>query len=191
MRMRHIFQHLRVAPMQFVRKFFAALRTTCAARKKAQLPVERKQRQFSIVYLILALFAILTIHSYYGSTHVEVIRYSPFKSLLGMGLISEVAIGETTIQGKMKGEAVKEIFTPEQLRQTPPEILESLLPFRTARVEDAGLIEVDNRCFSQGARASRERTDLLCGIGNESSGKGSCGHEHCNRNHGRPGQQRI
>lgn len=81
------------------------------------------------------------IHNYYGRTHVEIIRYSQFKALLNKGLIAEVAVGETTIEGNMKGEAVKEIFTPEKVKKISPEIVEGKkpFPFETVRVEDPGL----------------------------------------------------
>jgi len=124
-----------------VKKFIADLRTNYQARKKHKQPMEKKQRQFSIGYFILAFVVIMMIQNYYGRTHVEVISYSQFKSLLNKGLVNDLAIGETTIDGNMKGEAVKEIYTPERLKKISPEIVEGkkLLPFETVRVEDPGL----------------------------------------------------
>ncbi|MBI2229951.1 MAG: ATP-dependent zinc metalloprotease FtsH [Deltaproteobacteria bacterium] len=103
--------------------------------------MEKKHRQFSIWYFIFAFFTILMIQNYYGRTHVEIIHYSQFKSLLNKGLIADVAIGETAIEGNMKGEAVKEIFTPEKVKTLPPEIVEGKkpFPFAAVRVEDPGL----------------------------------------------------
>ncbi|MGE5820419.1 MAG: ATP-dependent zinc metalloprotease FtsH, partial [Deltaproteobacteria bacterium] len=103
--------------------------------------MEKKQRQLSIGYFILAFVIIMMIQNYYGRAHVEIINYSQFKSLLNKGLISDLAIRETAIVGNMKGEAVKEIYTPERLKTTSPEIVEGkkLLPFETVRVEDPGL----------------------------------------------------
>jgi hypothetical protein len=94
--------------------FLAGLRTSYEAIKKNRIPMEKKRRQFSIWYFIFAFFTILMIQNYYGRNHVEVIRYSQFKSLLNKGLIADVAIGETAIAGNMKGEAVKEIFRPRK-----------------------------------------------------------------------------
>ncbi|MDP2601498.1 MAG: ATP-dependent zinc metalloprotease FtsH [Deltaproteobacteria bacterium] len=103
--------------------------------------MEKKHRQFSIWYFIFAFFTILMIQNYYGRTHVEIIHYSQFKSLLNKGLIADVAIGETAIEGNMKGEAVKEIFTAEKVKTLSPEIIEGKkpFPFATVRVEDPGL----------------------------------------------------
>ena len=56
------------------------------------------------------------IQNYFGGAHVEIISYSQFKSLLKRDLINDLAIGETTIDGNLKGAAVKEIFTPEKVK---------------------------------------------------------------------------
>ena len=64
------------------------------------------------------------IQNYFGSAHVEIISYSQFKSLLNKGLINDLIIRETTIDGNLKGAAVKEIFTPEKVKTIPPEIVE-------------------------------------------------------------------
>src|SRR6266536_1277405 len=133
---------LRIAKLaQPVKKFLADLRTNYQARKKNKLPMEKKQRRFSIGYFILAFFTILMIHNYYGSAHVEIISYSQFKSLLNKGLINDLAVRETAIEGNLKGEAVKEIFTPEKVKKISQEIVEGkkTFPFETVRVEDPGL----------------------------------------------------
>jgi cell division protease FtsH len=139
---------LRIAKMapnggrrESVKKFLADLRTNYQARKKNKLPMEKKQWRLSIGYFILAFFTLLMIHNYYGSAHVESISYSQFKSLLNKGLINDLAIGETAIKGNLKGEAVKEIFTPEKVKTISHEIVEGkkTFPFETVRVEDPGL----------------------------------------------------
>ena len=131
----------KAGPRESVKKFLADLRTNYQARKKNRTPMEKKHRQFSIGYFILAFFAILMIQNYFGSAHVEIINYSQFKSLLHKGFIADVAIGETTIEGNMKGEAIKEIFTPERLKKISKDVLEgkTLYPFKVVRVEDPGL----------------------------------------------------
>ena len=60
-------------------------------------------------------FNILMIQNYFGSAHVEILSYSQFKSLLKKDLINDLVIRETTIDGNLKGAAVKEIFTPEKI----------------------------------------------------------------------------
>src|SRR6266568_6598494 len=131
----------KAGPRESVKKFLADLRTNYQARKKNRTPMEKKHRQFSIGYFILAFFAVLMIQNYFGSAHVEIINYSQFKSLLHKGFIADVAIGETTIEGNMKGEAIKEIFTPERLKKISKDVLEgkTLYPFKVVRVEDPGL----------------------------------------------------
>jgi cell division protease FtsH len=131
----------RAGPRESVAKFLAALRANYLTRNKTKAPMEKKRRQFSIGYFLLVFFIMLMIQNYLGSRHVETIRYSQFKSLVKKGLVKDLTIGETTIQGNMKGEAVKEIFTPEKLKNISQEVIEgkSLLPFETVRVEDPGL----------------------------------------------------
>ncbi len=131
----------KAGPRESLKKFLADLRTNYQARKKNRTPMEKKHRQFSIGYFILAFFAILMIQNYFGSARVEMINYSQFKSLLHKGFIADVAIGETTIEGNMKGEAIKELFTPERLKKISKDVLEgkTLYPFKVVRVEDPGL----------------------------------------------------
>src|SRR5437773_11363523 len=153
----------KAGPRESLKKFLADLRTNYQARKKNRTPMEKKHRQFSIVYFILAFFAILMIQNYFGSARVEIINYSQFKSLLHKGFIADVAIGETTIEGNMKGEAIKEIFTLERLKKIFKDVLEgkTLYPFKVVRVEDAGLtaeLEQAKVPFKEIGRAScRER----------------------------------
>ena len=84
----------------------------------------------------------LMIQNYFGSTRVETISYSQFKSLIKRGLVTDLAIGETVVQGNMKGGAVKEIFTPEKLKDIPQDVREGKksYPFVAVRAEiGAGL----------------------------------------------------
>ena len=103
--------------------------------------MEKKHQQFSIWYFLVAFFIILTIQNYLGSRHIGIISYSQFKSVLKKGLIADLTIGETTIEGTMKGEAVKEIFPPEKLKEIPQDVREGKkpYPFVAVRVEDPGL----------------------------------------------------
>jgi cell division protease FtsH len=131
----------KAGPRESVKKFLTDLRTNYQARKKNKLPMEKKQRRLSLGYFVLAFFTILMIHNYYGSVHLETISYSQFKSLLNKSLINDLAIGETAIKGNLKGEAVKEIFTPEKVKKISQEIVsgKKTFPFETVRVEDPGL----------------------------------------------------
>jgi cell division protease FtsH len=130
-----------IGPRESAKKFLADLRTNYLARKKTRPPMDKKKRQLSIGYFMLAFFAILMIQNYFGKAHVEIINYSQFKSLLKKELVSDVAIRDTTIDGNLKGPAAKEILTAEKLKKISPEIAEGKkpLPFETVRVEDPGL----------------------------------------------------
>lgn len=98
----------------------------------------KKHRLFSIWYFIAAFLIILMIQNYFAGRHVEAISYSQFKFLLTEGLITDVAIGEKSIEGNMKGEAVKET---ERLKNIHQDVKEgrNTYPFTTVRVEDPGL----------------------------------------------------
>jgi len=131
----------KAGPRERVKKFIADLRTNYQARKKNKLPMEKKQRHFSVGYIILAFATILMFQNYFSSPHVEIISYSQFKSLVNKGLVNELVIGETVIAGNLKGAAVKEILTPEKLKKVSQDVVEgkNLFPFATVRVEDPGL----------------------------------------------------
>jgi cell division protease FtsH len=131
----------KAGPIGVMKQFLARLQSDYKAEKKAKLPMDKKRRRFSIVYFILAFSTMLMVQNYFFSSHVELIRYSQFKSLIKKGLITDLAIGETTIQGEMKGEGVKEIFTAEKLKDVPQDVREGKKPYRfvTVRVEDPGL----------------------------------------------------
>ena len=133
---------LNSGPLQWIKKFFADVRTSYDARKKAKLPLEKKRRQLSVSYFVLAFFIILAVQNYYGRDRVETITYSQFKTLLNKGLISDLAIGATIIQGHMRGAALKEILKPEQLKKLSRDNIEEnkkVLPFEAVRVEDPTL----------------------------------------------------
>jgi cell division protease FtsH len=132
---------LNVGLRESAKKFLADLRTNYEARKKTRLPMDKKKRQLSIGYFMLAFFAILMIQNYFGRAHVETINYSQFKALLKKDLVNDVTIRDTTIDGNLKGAAAKEILTAEKLKKISPEIAEGKkpLPFETVRVEDPGL----------------------------------------------------
>ena len=128
-------------PIEIVKQFSVRLRSNYEAKRKTKLPMENKQRRFSIIYFILAFSIMFMLQNYFFSSHVEIIRYSQFKSLVKKGLIVDLAVGETTIRGDMKGEGVQEIFTQEKLKDIPQDVREGKkpYPFVTVRVEDPGL----------------------------------------------------
>ena len=105
--------------------------------------MEQKQQQFSVGYFILAIIIMLVVQNYFASPHTQTITYSQFKDLVQKGLIQNVSIGEKIIHGSVKGEGVKLIFPPEQLKDLPSDVTEGKKPhpFNTVRVEDPGLTD--------------------------------------------------
>ena len=128
-------------PRKRVKNFIADVRRQYAEKKKNLSPNDKRYRPSPIWYFFAIIFLVLSMQNLFAGTHVELISYSQFKSLLKKDLISDLVIRETAIDGNLKGAAVKEIFTPEKLKKIPPEVLEGkkVLPFKTVRVEDPTL----------------------------------------------------
>ena len=127
-------------PRKGLANFIAGVRARYAEKMKNALP-EKKFRPSPIWYFIATVSLVLLVQNLLGSPRVEIISYSQFKSLVKQDLINDLVIRETTIDGNLKGAAVKEIFTPEKLKEISPEVLagKKHFPFQTLRVEDPGL----------------------------------------------------
>jgi len=69
----------------------------------ARRGVLKKQHKFSIWYVLIGFWVVLIIQSYIAHFFaVKTIPYSQFMNLLKEGKITEIAVGENQIQGKMK-----------------------------------------------------------------------------------------
>jgi cell division protease FtsH len=103
--------------------------------------MEKRQQQFSIGYFILVLIIVLGLQAYFASPSVETISYSQFKSLVKNRQVSNLVIGEKTIRGEIKPEAVKATVPTERLQALDEEVREGkkALPFVVVRVEDREL----------------------------------------------------
>jgi len=128
-------------PRKSVAEFIAGIRTRYAEQKKNGAPNEKKFRPATIWYFLAIISLVFLVQNLLGSRHVEIISYSQFKSLVKKDLINDLVIRETTVDGNLKGAAVKEIFSPEKLKDIAPEVIagKKLFPFVTVRVEDPGL----------------------------------------------------
>ena len=124
-------------PRNIVATFIAGVRARYDARNKNKPPSDRRLR-LSPIYFLAAGSVALLLSSLLGRPHAEVISYSQFKSLLKKGLVAEVVIGETALEGNLKSGAATEIFTPEKLKGISPEtsVEKTSLPFVAVRVED-------------------------------------------------------
>ena len=128
-------------PRKGLGDFIADVRARYAEKKKNLAPTGNKFRPAPIWFFLATISLVLLMQNLFGSPHVEIVSYSQFKSLVKQDLISNLVIRETIIDGNLKGAAVKEIFTPEKLREISPEVLAGKIPFAfaTVRVEDPGL----------------------------------------------------
>ncbi|MGD8386847.1 MAG: ATP-dependent zinc metalloprotease FtsH [Desulfobacteraceae bacterium] len=86
-----------------------------------------KHHKFSIWYVLLGVWIVLLIHNALGSAiSIQTIPYSQFLALLDQGKITEVAISENRIQGKMQGESGEgeEVFRTVRVDPDISELLE-------------------------------------------------------------------
>jgi len=85
-----------------------------------------KHHKFSIWYVLLGVWIVLLIHNALGSAiSIQTIPYSRFLTLLDQGKITEVAISENRIQGKMQAESGEGVEMFRTVR-VDPEISELL-----------------------------------------------------------------
>src|SRR5437773_2328160 len=128
-------------PRKRVADFIADIRKQYAEKKKNLSPNDKKYRPSPIWYFFVTVFLVLLVQNFLGRSHVEIISYSQFKSLVKKDLINDLVIRETTIDGNLKAAAVKEIFTPEKLKEMSPDVLarKTRVPFLTVKVEDPSL----------------------------------------------------
>ncbi len=88
---------------------------------------QQKRTQFSIVYILLAFWAIILLQeAYFAFQHLDEVPYSQFKTWVTQGKVDEVAITDQTIQGKLKSDEEGE----------PPRW------FQAVRVQDPNLVEL-------------------------------------------------
>jgi cell division protease FtsH len=101
--------------------------------------MDKKTQQMSAWYFIAAItILVLFVQSFLVTANVETINYSQFKSLLKKGQISDVVIGENTIRGMLKPEALNEILSQERIKALG-EKAKTPHPFVAVRVADSAL----------------------------------------------------
>src|SRR5207249_10492804 len=101
--------------------------------------MEKRQQQFSIGYFILAILIIFGLQTYLAAPPVETLNYSEFKKLVATGQVSNLVLGEKTIRGAIKPEAVRTAVSPKRLKSLGNEIREAkkALPIVVVRVENS------------------------------------------------------
>ncbi|MBI2534125.1 MAG: ATP-dependent metallopeptidase FtsH/Yme1/Tma family protein, partial [Deltaproteobacteria bacterium] len=79
--------------------------------------MDKKYQQMSAWYLLATVtLLVLLMQNFFVTANVETISYSQFKSALKKGQISDVVIGENTIRGTLKPEALSEIYPQEKIK---------------------------------------------------------------------------
>lgn len=92
-------------------------------KTKDKLGKDKKTRNFTFLYFVIALVAIIVINSYLSGPEVKTLSYSEFKRELTSGKISEVTIAADVVRGKLLQDGNKTI------------------EFMTARVDDPDLVK--------------------------------------------------
>jgi cell division protease FtsH len=100
--------------------------------------VEKKQQDFSIAYFIVALAVMFLAQYLLLTKQVETINYSQFKALVKKNQVTDVVLRDKTVSGSIKVEGIKEIFTPEKIKELG-EGATKPVAFLAVRVEDARL----------------------------------------------------
>ncbi|RLB06582.1 MAG: cell division protein FtsH, partial [Deltaproteobacteria bacterium] len=91
------------------------------------MKTKKKKVQFSVWYLLFALWALILINSYFMAPHEVKITYSQFKDLLAQGRVTEVVIDKEKIEGRA-------IISDEKKEEKKRD-------FVTIRVEDPDLVK--------------------------------------------------
>jgi cell division protease FtsH len=92
-------------------------------KSKSKLGKDKKTWNFTFLYFVIALVAIIVINSYISGPEVKTISYSQFKQDLASGRVSDITIANDTIRGKLLQDDKKST------------------DFMTARVDDPDLVK--------------------------------------------------
>ena len=102
--------------------------------------MDPKQKQFSIWYVFIALWALMLfqifVTPYFNPTEVP---YSEFKAAVNAGKVEEVSISSTIIHGRMKADAPSEGKESKAEKEGTPAAQDGNI-FNTVRVDDPDLI---------------------------------------------------
>ena len=102
----------------------------------------KKRQQCSIGSFVVAIVTILVLQVFLSTKRVETLGYSQFKTLAQKGLVSDLVITNSVIQGNLKTQALKDALSQEWLSKQSDEVKngKQLLAFSVVRVEDPELV---------------------------------------------------
>ncbi|MGZ8983595.1 MAG: ATP-dependent zinc metalloprotease FtsH [Methylotenera sp.] len=99
-----------------------------------------EKQQFSIGYFLIAFLVIMAIQNFFLAPHAENLDYSEFKALLKAGKVENVAIGESSITGKLKTEGLEGLL-PKEKRDELKRAGAYEHRFVTVRVDDPDIVK--------------------------------------------------
>jgi cell division protease FtsH len=101
--------------------------------------MERKQRTFSMLYMLAAMLAVFGSQAIMWAPHPETLSYSEFKALLKAGKVSELGLYKDTIEGTLSPSGLEGLLPKERIEGIQRSG-KGGLAFATTRVEDPGLV---------------------------------------------------
>ncbi|HMK49672.1 MAG TPA: ATP-dependent zinc metalloprotease FtsH [Thermodesulfovibrionales bacterium] len=101
-----------------------------------------KKTKFTIVYFLLAFTVIVLLENYLLSREITTISYSEFRTLLGEGLVNDLVITQTTIEGKfVKGGPGRLIAIRNIQDEATKKQMEQTYVFTVVRMDDPDLVK--------------------------------------------------
>ncbi|MGH7793960.1 MAG: ATP-dependent zinc metalloprotease FtsH [Candidatus Binatia bacterium] len=104
--------------------------------------MDKRKQQLSIGYFVIALLMLFLLQYYFAAPQPLSIDYSEFKSLVRKRLVTDLALTDETLRGRIKPEGVKEVLSAEEFKALNEKVKEpkQALSFVTVRVQDDNLI---------------------------------------------------
>jgi cell division protease FtsH len=102
--------------------------------------MEKNQRQFSIWYFVGAFLVLIALEHFIIGATTETLAYSEFKALLRGGKITEVAVSDRLINGRLKAEGLDGLLPPDKVAEIK-RFGGSNQRFVVVRVDDSGLVK--------------------------------------------------
>lgn len=95
---------------------------------------------FSVGYFVVAILAVVFLQDFFvSSRHTEALAYSEFKSLLAAGKVSEIAITDTAISGRIAASGLDGVLPPDRVAALG-KLSGTEHFFTTVKVDDPGLV---------------------------------------------------
>ncbi len=102
--------------------------------------MEKKQKEFSLWYFVIAFLILIAIENFLLSSHLENLSYSDFKVLLKAGKVEDLTIREKVISGKLKKEELEGLLPKEKVEELQ-RLGKGEYHFISVRVDDPSLIQ--------------------------------------------------